>query len=126
MDQITVVRQFADQGIDLAQAEGSLRTTLEVAPHETIFVHAHLEGCRTSIIDGRGAVLFSQRENAQDAAHPYFALLAIDKVAECTDMGAHPTGAAEQLHDTEGGPLGMVLGLNAIPAPFLTYMFSQE
>src|SRR5713101_7360887 len=52
MDQITVVHQFADQRIDLAQTEGGLRTTLQVAAHETIFVHAHLESCRASFIDG--------------------------------------------------------------------------
>src|SRR6266446_10595013 len=69
MDQITVVHQFADQGIDLAQTERGLRTTLKVAPHETIFVHAHLEGCSASFIDGCGAELFGERENAQDAAH---------------------------------------------------------
>jgi len=103
-----------------------LRTTLKIAPHETIFVHAHLQGGCTSFIDGRGTVLFGQREKAQDAPHAHFALLAIDKVAECTDMGAHSAGAAEQLHHTERGPLGVVLGLNAIPAPFLTYMFSRE
>ena len=126
MDQITVVHQFADQRIDLAQTEGGLRTTLKVATHETIFVHAHLQGGRTSFIDGSGAVLFGERENAQDAAHAHFALLAIDKVAECTDMGAHSAGAAEQLHHTEGSLLRVVLGLNAVPAAFLTYMFSQE
>src|SRR3989442_2289962 len=94
MDQITVVHQFADQGIDLTQTQGGLRTTLKVATHETIFVHAHLEGCRASFIDGRGAILFGERKNAQDAPHTHFALLAIDKVAKCTDMGAHSAGTA--------------------------------
>src|SRR5882724_1651569 len=126
MDQITVVHQFTDQGIDLAQTQGGLWTTLEVATHETIFVHAHLEGCRASFIDGRGAIFFGERENAQDAPHAHFALLAIDKVAQGTDMGAHSAGAAEQLHHTERSSLGVVLGLNAVPAPFLAYMFSQE
>ena len=50
----------------------------------------------------------------------------MDKVAECTDMGAHSAGAAEQLHHTERSSLGVVLGPNAVPAPFLTYMFAQE
>src|SRR5207245_5101837 len=126
MDQITVVHQFADQGIDLTQTQGGLRTTLKVATHETIFVHAHLEGCRASFIDGRGAILFGERKNAQDAPHAHFALLAIDKVAKCTDMGAHSAGTAEQLHHPERSLLGVVLRLNAVPAPFLTYMFSQE
>jgi hypothetical protein len=67
LDQITVVHQFADQGIDLPQTERGLGTTLKIATHETIFVHAHLQGGGTSFIDGRGAVLFGQRENAQDA-----------------------------------------------------------
>ena len=39
-------------------------------------------------------------------AHAYFALLAMNKVTECTDMGAHSAGAAErELHHTEGGLL---------------------
>src|SRR5437016_2279088 len=126
MDQITVVHQFADQGIDLAQTERGLRTTLKIATHETIFVHAHLQGCSASFLDGCGAILFGERENAQDAPHAHFALLAINKVAECTYMNAHSAGAAEQLHHTERGSLGMVLGLNAIPAPLLAYMFAQE
>src|SRR5258707_10415854 len=126
MDQITVVHQFADQRIDLAQTEGGLRTTLQVAAHETIFVHAHLESCRASFIDSGSAIFFGERENAQDAPHAHFALLAIDKVAKCTDLGAHSAGAAEQQHHTEGSALGVVLGLNAVPAPFLAYMFSQE
>src|SRR5262252_1432065 len=102
MDQITVVHQFADQGIDLAQAERSLRATLEVAPHKTIFVHAHLEGCRTSFIEGGDAIFFGERENAQDAPHAHFALLAIDKVTKCTDVGAHSAGAGEQLPTRNG------------------------
>jgi hypothetical protein len=103
-----------------------LRTTLEVATHETIFVHAHLEGWRARFIDGSGAIFFGERENAQDAPHAHFALLAIDKVAKCIDMGAHSAGAAEQLHHTERCLLGVILGLNAVLAPFLTYMFSLE
>jgi hypothetical protein len=91
-----------------------------------MFGNAHLEGGGTSFLDGRGAELFGQGENAQDAPYAYFAVLAMNKVAECTDMGAHSAGAAEQLHHTEGGLLRMVLGLNAIPAPFLTYVFAQE
>src|SRR6266849_8204072 len=126
MDQITVVHQFADQRIDLAQTEGGLADNAQVAAHETIFVHAHLESCRASFIDGGSAIFFGERENAQDAPHAHFASLAIDKVAKCTDMGAHPAGAAEQLHHTERSLLGVVLGLNAVPAPFLTYVFSQE
>src|SRR5438876_1381567 len=125
MDQITVVHQFADQGIDLAQTEGGLGTTLEVATHETVFVHAHLEGCRASFIEGSGTILFGEGENAQDAPHAHFALLAIDKVAECTDMGAHSAGSAQQLHHTERSSLGVILGPDAVPAPFLTYMFAQ-
>src|SRR5882724_5475664 len=100
MDQITVVHQFTDQGIDLAQTQGGLWTTLQVATHETIFVHAHLEGCRASFIDGSGAMLFCECENTQDAAHAHFALLAIDKVAERTDMG--PTRPAPMtLHEAK-------------------------
>ena len=79
-----------------------------------------------SFLDGRDTVLFGERENAQNAAHADFALLAIDKVAKGTDRGAHSAGAAEQLHHPEGSALGVVLGLNAVPAPFLAYMFSQE
>ena len=65
MDQLTVVDQFADQRVDLAQTEGGLRTTLQVAAHETIFVHAHLEGCGASFIDGGRAIFFGEREDAR-------------------------------------------------------------
>ena len=66
LDQIPVVHQFADQGIDLAQTERGLWTTLQIATYETIFVYTHLESGSTSFIDDHGAVLFGQRENAQD------------------------------------------------------------
>jgi len=98
LDQITVVHQFADQGIDLAQTERGLWTTLKVATHETIFVYAHLEGGSASFLDGSGAVLFGEGENAQDAAHAHFALLAMDKVAECTHVGAHENTAHKPIN----------------------------
>src|SRR6201987_6202733 len=95
-DLITVVHQFANQGIDLAQTEGGLRPTLKIATHETIFVHAHLQGSGTSFIDGRGAVVLGQREHAQDAVHALCALLALYKEADCADMGPRAAGSAEQ------------------------------
>jgi hypothetical protein len=65
-----------------------------------IFVYTHLQCRRASLVEGSSAVFPGERENSQDASYAYFALLAIDKVAESTDLYAYPAGAPEQLHYT--------------------------
>ena len=90
MDEIAIVNEFANEGIDLPQRE--LWTALEIATDKAIFVHSHLEGSAAGILDRSGAELLGEGEHAQDAANARFSELAINKVAECTDMHAGPFG----------------------------------
>jgi len=86
MDEIAIVNEFANEGIDLPQRE--LWTALEIATDQAIFVHSPLEGSGAGILDRSRAELFGQREHAQDAADTRFAELVINKVAECADVSA--------------------------------------
>src|SRR5207247_3609533 len=74
----------------------------------------------------RCAVLFSQRENAEDAAHADFSLLAMDGFAERADVCAGATRAPQQLGNAQRCALGVIFRLDAIPAAFLAQMFAQQ
>lgn len=41
-------------------------------------------------------------------------------------MDAGANGSAERLRDVQRCALGMILGPNAVPAPFLADMFAQQ
>jgi len=56
-------------------------------------------------------------ENAQDSAHSDLALLAVDGVAERTDVRSGATGSPQQLGSAQWCLLGVVFFFNAIPAP---------
>ena len=49
MDEIAVVHQFANEGIDLPQSE--LGTTFEIATDKAVLVHSHFEGRLASVLD---------------------------------------------------------------------------
>jgi hypothetical protein len=61
-----------------------------------------------------------------DTAHTYFSLLAMDGLAERTDVRAGATGSTQQLRSAQRGALGVIFGLDAIPAAFLAYMFAGQ
>ena len=126
IDEVAVLHQFADQGIDLVQAEWGLRTTFQIAADEAVFMHAHFERGGAGFIDCRGAVLLGQGQHAQDAAHADFALLCGGwprKVYRCASGAA---GAAQQLRSAQRCLLGVVLVLDAIPAALLAHVFAQQ
>ena len=80
VDEIAVVHQFADEGIDLPQ--GQLGGTFEIATDKAVLVHSHFEGSRASILDRGCTELLRQREDTQDATNAGLSELAKDKVAE--------------------------------------------
>src|SRR5271165_5702599 len=86
VNQVAVLHQLANQRIHLLQTEWGLRVALQIAPDKAVFLHSHLQRSGAGFIDRRCSVLLGQRENAQDAAHTYFAFLTMDGVAECADM----------------------------------------
>ena len=53
VDEVAVLREFADQRIDLAQRELLRVPTLEVAPHEAVGRHADLESSRAGVVHDR-------------------------------------------------------------------------
>jgi hypothetical protein len=58
VDEIAVVHQFANEGIDLSQ--GELGTAFEIATDKAVLVHSQFEGRRASILDRSGAELLCQ------------------------------------------------------------------
>src|SRR5450759_2589564 len=79
-------QQFADQRIDLAQAQRQLRISFQVAAHEAVLTGAHFERGGAGIVDAGDAVFIGQRQHAQNAAHRGLALLAVHAAAERADL----------------------------------------
>ena len=84
MDQIAVLHQFADEGIDLVQGEWQLRAALEVAAHKVILVDAHFQRRGTGIINHYRSELLSQRKHSQDASYTDLSLALMNGLAERT------------------------------------------
>jgi hypothetical protein len=117
IDEIAILHEFADERIDLLQAEWGLGATFQIAAHEAIFLDAHLQ---------RSSAGFLERENPEDAAHANFSLLTMDGFAERADVGADAARTPQQLRSAERSALGVLLRLDAIPAAFLTHVFAQQ
>src|SRR5712691_1083509 len=93
VNEVAILDQLADQGIDLLQAQWGLRTALEIAPDKLVLVHSYFEGDGTSIVDRGGTELLGQGENAQDATNANFSLLTMDRLAEGADVRTGSTGS---------------------------------
>ena len=92
----------------MLQTEWGLRAALQIAADKTVLLHSHVQRGGAGFITRRGAVLLGQRENAQNAAHTYFALCAMDGIAERADVRPGAAGSPQQLGSTQRrSPLGI-------------------
>ena len=62
--------------------EFRLRTALQIAADEVIFVDTEFEGCSTGVLGGANAKTLRQRENALDTADSSLATVKMDLLAE--------------------------------------------
>jgi hypothetical protein len=53
---VAILHQFADRGIDLLQTERGLRATFQIAAHEAVFLHSHVERGGAGFLDGSRSV----------------------------------------------------------------------
>jgi hypothetical protein len=126
INKVAVLHQLANQGIHLLQTEWGLRVALQIAADKAVFLHSHLQRSGAGFIDRGCAVLLGQGENAQDAAYADFPLLAMHGLAERTDVSAGAARTPQQLRSAQRGALGVIFGLDAIPAAFLAHVFAQQ
>src|SRR5208282_4909490 len=96
-NQIAVLDQLADQGIDLLQAQGDGRTALEIVPDKAVLVDSHLQRYRASLIDRRDAKFFGHGQHALDATDRGLALPIMEGTTEGTDVSTGLLGAPQQL-----------------------------
>ncbi len=61
-------------------------SSFQVPSHKVVFGDAQLQGRGAGVLDRRRAMLFHHREHAEDAADGWFALFAVDRVAEVADV----------------------------------------
>src|SRR5215510_12370290 len=95
---------------------------LEIAAHETVFVHANVESSSTGIFDCRCSVFFHQGKHTQDAADTGLSLPLIDQLAElAAEHGATVTARRAQRHF-----LGEIFFLDAIATALLAQMFAKK
>ena len=97
LDQVAILGQFADEGIDLAQPQRGLRAALQIAAHEAVLGHAQLQRRGAGLVAGRAAVLLGQREHAHDAAHSSLGLTMMDGIADSADAGSSLVSPRQQL-----------------------------
>src|ERR1035438_4791508 len=97
VDQVTVKRELADDGVDLPQRE--LGAAFQPAADEAIGVlaDADLQGGGTAVAGERRAVLAGQTEDALNAANRDHALLAVHELAERADVAGGLLPARPQL-----------------------------
>src|SRR5713226_4968478 len=92
-NEIAVLDQLADQGIDLLQAQGGGGTVLEIVPDKAVLVYSHLQSYRASLIDRWSAEFFRQGQHALDAADRALSLPIMEGTAEGADVRAGLLGA---------------------------------
>jgi hypothetical protein len=97
LNEVAVLEQIADQGIDLLQAQGSGWTVLEVMFEEAVLVDTHLQSQGTGLVHGRWAELFGQSEHALDTANRDRALALMKSTTEGANVGAGLLGSPQQL-----------------------------
>jgi hypothetical protein len=115
IDEIAVLHQLANEGIDLLQTEWGLGAAFQIATNEAIFLDTHFERGGAGFIGCGRAVLLRQRQDAEDATHADFSLLAMDGIAERADVGAGAARSPQQLRSAQRSALGVIFGLDAIP-----------
>ena len=94
-DEIAIERELADQRIDLPQTQRQLRVMFQVAAHEVIMARAGFQPQGASLIGGSDAILLSQVQHAEDAAHRFLAQVLMHGPAQRTDVRSGDFGAAQ-------------------------------
>jgi hypothetical protein len=80
-------------GVDLPQSK--LWGAFEIATNEAVLMHFHFKSSRAGILNRGGTEFLGQREHAQNAANAGFSELAINKVAERTDVRTGSSGSPQ-------------------------------
>ena len=125
LDQVAILAQFADEWIDLLQAQRSLRAALQIAAHEAILGNAQLHRRRAGIVASRAAISLDQLENALDATHSEFALASMDGIAYGSDVGSRLMGTGQQLEQLERRSTWAIGIADAMAATFAAQMLAQ-
>ncbi len=86
----------ACEPINLAERERGRRLALEVAADEAIVGDAELHAHRARRLDEDGAVFLDEREDAEDPAHPEFAIAAVNRVAEGANVVTRPCRTSQE------------------------------
>ena len=70
IDEIAILGEFANEGIDLAQEHLRMRTALQITAYEAIFVHADVESGGAGVFDRRRSVFLDQGKHSLPARVP--------------------------------------------------------
>src|SRR5271170_3254880 len=97
IDEIAVQSELADQRIHLTQTQRQLWIVLQVAAYEVVLAGARFQSHGAGIIGGSHAVLFGEREYAQDAAHRNLPMLSVQGLTQRADLRSCCFGTMEQL-----------------------------
>src|SRR5215471_7559289 len=126
LDQVAVLEQITDQGIDLLQAQGSRGTVLEVMLDEAALVYPHLESQSTGFVHRCGAEFFRPCEHALDAANRDRTLALMKGTTEGANVRAGLLASPQQLMHVEGSAWRAIPLIEAMLAALLTEMLTHE
>src|SRR6478736_1589913 len=118
VDVVAVQGQLTNQRIDLTKSERRARSAFQIAPHETVGGHAHLQRRSAGVVDADDAVLAHQRSYAEDPFDAPLTLVAMDGGAQRAHVLAGMRGHGQQLQCGHRRALGQVVGWRPI-APTL-------
>jgi len=118
--------ELADQRIDLAQAQRQLGVPLNVAAHEAVLTDADLKRSGAGILDGRGAVLLDQPQNALHAAYCRLAVFCRGIPRQSARSRIRLVGARQQRQRADRRPAGTILVLDAMASARLAQVFAQQ
>src|SRR2546428_2065941 len=124
-DDVAVVGELADERVDLAQRQRRRRVALEIAPDEAVVGDAELQG-RAAVLDGAGAVLLGEGEDAEDPAHAGFTVTTMDRLAQRPDVAARPGRAGQQRQRGRRRALGLIVGVDRVAPAGLAPVLAEE
>ena len=126
LDHVAILAQFADEGIDLLQAQRGLLAALQIAANELVIAHAQLQRRSAGLIASSIAVLFGKREHALDAADSEFALASMDGIGDRADTVSGLVRTRQQLQQLRRRTTRAILIADAVPATFAAQMLAQQ
>jgi hypothetical protein len=110
----------------LAEREGRGRVALEIAADDLVARAGEVEGDGAGPIDGRGPVPAGEGEEALDAPDGAQRIVGVEGGGKLADVRADGGGPGEELQGRGRGARRAIVGMLAVLAEVLPFVFAEE